>query len=91
MKRNYWNCGLSEWFKKRFVYTTQKIRKRDEEGKYVGDDKTTPDVDEAYTSSKVKETSPEGFMRARDNKGQYVGDDESTPNVNEAYTKTKRK
>jgi len=91
MKRNYWNCGLSEWFKKRFVYTTQKIRKRDEEGKYVGDDKTTPDVNEAYTSSKVKETSSEGFIRARDNKGQYVGDDKSTPNVNEAYTKTKRK
>ena len=91
MKRNYWNCGLSEWFKKRFVYTTQKIRKRDEEGKYVGDDKTTPDVDEAYTSSKVKETSPEGFMRARDNKGQYVGDDKSTSDVNEAYTKIKQK
>ena len=91
MKRNYWNCGLSEWFKKRFIYITQMVRTRDEEGKYVGDDKTTPDVDEAYTSSKVKETSPEGFMRARDNKGQYVGDDESTPNVNEAYTKTKRK
>ena len=91
MKRNYWNCGLSEWFKKRFIYITQMVRTRDEEGKYVGDDKTTPDVNEAYTTSKVKETSSEGFIRARDKKGQYVGDDELTPNVNEAYTKTKRK
>ena len=91
MKRNYWNCGLSKWFKERFIYITQIVRTRDEEGKYVGDDKTTPDVNEAYTSSKVKETSSEGFIRARDNKGQYVGDDKSTPNVNEAYTKTKRK
>ena len=53
--------------------------------------KTTPDVNEAYTPFKVKETSSEGFMRARDNKGQYVGDDKATPDVNEAYTKTKRK
>jgi len=91
MKRNYWNCGLSKWFKERFIYITQIVRTRDEEGKYVGDDKTTPDVNEAYTPFKVKETSPEGFMRARDDKGQYVGDDKSTPDVNEAYTKIKRK
>ena len=91
MKRNYWNCGLSKWFKERFIYITQIVRTRDEEGKYVGDDKTTPDVNEAYTPFKVKETSSEGFMRARDDKGQYVGDDKSTPDVNEAYTKIKRK
>ena len=54
MKRNYWNCGLSEWFKKRFIYITQMVRTRDEEGKYVGDDKTTPDVNEAYTKIKRK-------------------------------------
>ncbi len=40
MKRNYWNCGLSEWFVKRFIFNTEKVRARDKKGQYVGDDKT---------------------------------------------------
>ena len=54
MKRNYWNCGLSEWFVKRFIFNTEKVRVRDKKGQYVGDDKSTPDVNEAYTTTKRK-------------------------------------
>ena len=32
----------------------KKIRTRDEEGQYVGDDKSTPDVNEAYTTVEGK-------------------------------------
>ena len=32
----------------------KKIRTRDEEGQYVGDDKSTPDVNESYTTVEVK-------------------------------------
>ena len=32
----------------------KKIRTRDEEGQYVSDDKSTPDVNEAYTTIEVK-------------------------------------
>ena len=31
-----------------------KVRARDEDGKFVGDDKSTPDVNEAYTTKRVK-------------------------------------
>ena len=30
------------------------VRARDEDGKFVADDKSTPDVDEAYTTVEVK-------------------------------------
>jgi len=32
----------------------KKVRARTEEGQYVGDDKSTPDIDEAYTTVEVK-------------------------------------
>ena len=32
-----------------------RVRSRDEDGKFVGDDKSTPDVNEAYTTVRVKE------------------------------------
>jgi hypothetical protein len=31
-----------------------KVRARDEDGKFVGDDKSTPDVNEAYEEIRVK-------------------------------------
>tara|TARA_R110000824_G_scaffold359000_1_gene546518 strand:- start:649 stop:846 length:198 start_codon:yes stop_codon:yes gene_type:complete len=34
----------------------KKVRARTEEGQYVGDDKSTPDIDEAYTTVEVKKT-----------------------------------
>ena len=47
--------GLSTWFKTTFLgYEEKKIRTRDEDGKYVGDDKSTPDVNEAYTTVTVR-------------------------------------
>ena len=47
--------GLSNWFKKTFLgYEEKRVRSRDEDGKYVGDDKSTPNINEAYTTVKVK-------------------------------------
>jgi hypothetical protein len=34
----------------------KKVRARDEEGQFVADDKSTPDVNEAYTEVRVKKT-----------------------------------
>ena len=47
MKRNYWFFGLSSWFKTRFL-GIERVRARDEKGQYVGDDKSTLNVNEAY-------------------------------------------
>jgi hypothetical protein len=49
-KRNYWFYGLSNWFKDRFLCTTEMVRARNVKGQYVGDDKSTPDVNEAYVT-----------------------------------------
>jgi len=49
-KRNYWNIGLSDWFKNTFINTTERIRARNVKGRYVGDDKSTPDINEAYVT-----------------------------------------
>ena len=47
--------GLSKWFKQTFLgYEEKRVRTRDEEGKYGGDDKSTPDVNEAYTTVTVR-------------------------------------
>ena len=47
--------GLSNWFKKTFLgYEEKRVRSRDEDGKYVGDDKSTPNINEAYTTVNVK-------------------------------------
>ena len=32
----------------------KEVRARTEKGQYVGDDKSTPDIDEAYTTVEVK-------------------------------------
>ena len=47
--------GLSKWFKETFLGVEEKIvRSRDKKGKYVGDDKSTPNVNEAYTTVNVR-------------------------------------
>jgi hypothetical protein len=47
-----------EWLKKTIDFLTgterKKVRARDKDGKFVGDDESTPDVDEAYTEVRVK-------------------------------------
>ncbi len=46
------------WWTKVVDYWTgteqKKVRARNKKGHYVGDDKSTPDVDEAYTTIRVK-------------------------------------
>jgi len=50
--------GLSKWFKETFLGLEEKtVRARDDEGKYVGDDKSTPNVNEAYTTVNVRKSN----------------------------------
>jgi len=50
--------GLSKWFKATFLGLEEKrVRTRDKKGKYVGDDKSTPDVNEAYTTVNVRKNN----------------------------------
>ena len=50
--------GLSKWFKETFLGIEEKtVRARDEDGKYVGDDKSTPNVNEAYTTVNVRKSN----------------------------------
>ena len=47
--------GLATWFKTKFLgYEEKKVRARNEDGRFVGEDESTPDVDEAYTTIAVK-------------------------------------
>jgi|TARA_R110001583_G_scaffold6605_3_gene33458 hypothetical protein len=47
--------GLTNWFKKTFLdYEEKTVRARDKDGKYVGDDKSTPNINEAYTTVTIK-------------------------------------
>ena len=47
--------GLSKWFKATFLGIEEKtVRSRNKKGKYVGDDKSTPNVNEAYTTVNVR-------------------------------------
>ena len=36
------------------------LRARDDKGQYVGDDESTPDIDEAYETVRVKKASTAG-------------------------------
>jgi len=50
--------GLSKWFKETFLGLEEKtVRSRDKDGKYVGDDKSTPNVNEAYTTVNVRKSN----------------------------------
>ena len=57
------------------------VRAKDSKGRYVADDKSTPNVNEAYEDGK---TPAEKNKRAR-TKGKYKADDKSTKRRNEAY------
>ena len=47
--------GLSKWFKATFLGIEEKtVRARNEHGKYVGDDKSTPNINESYTTVNVR-------------------------------------
>jgi hypothetical protein len=47
--------GLSKWFKATFLGIEEKtVRAKNKKGKYVGDDKSTPNVNEAYTTVNVR-------------------------------------
>ena len=53
--------GLSDWFKIKFLgYEAKKVRTRNEDGTYVGDDKSTDDVNEAYKTVAVKKRRNNG-------------------------------
>ena len=47
MKRNYWYYGLSNWFKETFL-GLERVRARSIKGRYVADNKSTLQVNEAY-------------------------------------------
>ena len=50
--------GLSKWFKATFLGIEEKtVRARDKDGKYVGDDKSTPNVNEAFTTVNVRKSN----------------------------------
>jgi hypothetical protein len=54
MKEAIMAIGLSKWFKETFLGIEEKtVRARNKKGKYVGDDKSTPNVNEAYTTVNV--------------------------------------
>ena len=58
MKETIMAIGLSKWFKETFLGLEEKtVRARDDEGKYVGDDKSTPNVNEAYTTVNVRKSN----------------------------------
>jgi hypothetical protein len=55
MKETIMAIGLSKWFKETFLGIEEKtVRARNKKGKYVGDDKSTPNVNEAYTTVNVR-------------------------------------
>jgi len=47
LKRNYWFYGLSYWFKETFL-GLERVRARNIKGRYVADDKSTLEINEAY-------------------------------------------
>ena len=49
--------GLSKWFKETFLGIEEKVvRNRTKKGKYVADDKSTPNINEAYKTINIKKT-----------------------------------
>jgi|TARA_Y100000034_G_C6716745_1_gene316898 hypothetical protein len=47
--------GLSKWFKETFLGVEEKVvRNRTKKGRYVADDKSTPNINEAYKTINIK-------------------------------------
>ena len=58
--------GLSKWFKETFLGLEEKtVRSRDKKGQYVGDDKSTPNVNEAYTTVNVSKSNLKKAQKRR--------------------------
>jgi len=58
--------GLSKWFKATFLGIEEKtVRSRDKDGKYVGDDKSTPNVNEAFTTVNVRKSNIKPALKRR--------------------------
>jgi len=58
--------GLSKWFKETFLGLEEKtVRSRDKKGQYVGDDKSTPNVNEAYTTVNVRKSNLKQAQKRR--------------------------
>ena len=58
--------GLSKWFKATFLGIEEKtVRSRDKKGQYVGDDKSTPNVNEAYTTVNVSKSNLKKAQKRR--------------------------
>jgi hypothetical protein len=58
--------GLSKWFKATFLGIEEKtVRSRDKKGQYVGDDKSTPNVNEAYTTVNVRKSNLKQAQKRR--------------------------
>ena len=57
---NFYRRIIMKWWTKLVdkVTGTEKVqvRARNDKGRYVADDKSTPDVNEAYTTKRVKKT-----------------------------------
>jgi len=58
------------------------VRAKDSKGRFIADDKSTAEKNEAYEDGK---TPAERNKRARTKKGKYKADDKSTKRRNEAY------
>jgi hypothetical protein len=53
LPKTYYDTMKNFWLKVRGV-EEETVRARTDEGKFVADDKSTPDVNEAYTTVQVK-------------------------------------
>jgi hypothetical protein len=59
LPKTYYDTMKNFWQKVRGV-EEKTVRARTDEGKFVADDKSTPDVNEAYTTVKVKKKKKKG-------------------------------
>ena len=60
------SIGLSKWFKATFLGIEEKtVRSRNKKGKYVGDDKSTPNVNEAFTTVNVRKDNLKPAQKRR--------------------------
>ena len=75
---NYWN----KLVKFLIGSTGSGVRAKDSRGRFIADDKSTADVNEAYEDGKAP---AERKKRARTKTGKYKADDKSTKRRNEAY------
>ena len=75
---NYWN----KLVKFLIGSTGSGVRAKDSRGRFIADDKSTVEKNEAYEDGK---TPADRNKRARTKKGKYKADDKSTKRRNEAY------